>query len=49
MDTPSGALIEEQVLALQRHAGATVASSAASAMGRYADLVTLGAPVEVAS
>jgi pyruvate-formate lyase-activating enzyme len=50
MDTPSGALLEEQIFALQRHTGVT-AFLRRFAMGRYADLVELGAPtpVEVAS
>jgi hypothetical protein len=48
MDTPSGALIEEHVLAMERHAGVS-SFMRRFAMGRYADLVTLAAPLEVAS
>ena len=48
MDTPSGALMEEHVLAMERHTGVT-SFMRRFAMGRYADLVALNAPVEVAS
>jgi hypothetical protein len=48
MDTPSGALIEEHVIAMERHAGVS-SFMRRFAMGRYADLVTLAAPLEVAS
>lgn len=48
MDSPSGTLMEEHVLAIERHAGVT-SFMRRFAMGRFADLATLGAPVEVAS
>jgi pyruvate-formate lyase-activating enzyme len=43
MERPSGALMEEHVVALQRHAGGT-AFIRRFGMPRYADLITLGAP-----
>lgn len=48
MDTPGGAFIEEQVIALERHSGPT-GFLRRFGMPRYADLATLGAPVEVSS
>ena len=48
MDTPSGTLMEEHVLAMERHVDVT-SFLRRFAMGRYADLVALNAPVEVAS
>ena len=48
MDTPSGAIMEENVLAMERHTGVT-SFMRRFARGRYADLVALAAPVEVAS
>jgi pyruvate-formate lyase-activating enzyme len=48
MATPSGALIEEHVLAMERHAGVS-SFMRRFAMGGYAHLVTLAAPLEVAS
>lgn len=48
METPSGKLVEEHVFDLQRHASAT-GFIRRFGMPRYADLVALGAPVEVAS
>jgi hypothetical protein len=48
MQTPAGALMEEHVHAMERHTGVT-SFLRRFAMGRYADLVTLGAPVEVSS
>lgn len=48
MDTPAGAVMEDHVRALERHTGVT-SFMRRFAMGRYADLVALGAPVEVAS
>lgn len=46
MARPSSALVEEHVLALQRHAGAT-GFIRRFGMRRYADLVNLGAPAAV--
>jgi hypothetical protein len=46
MDGPSGALIEEQVLAMERHAGA-VGFIRRFGMREYADLAALGAPSAV--
>jgi hypothetical protein len=43
MDRPAGALMEEHVLGMQRHAGGT-AFIRRFGMRRYADLITLGAP-----
>ncbi len=47
MDTPSAALIEEQVFAMARHAGPT-GFIRRFGMRRYADLVTLGVPAPAA-
>jgi hypothetical protein len=46
MDRPSGALMEEHVVALQRHAGGT-AFIRRFGMPKYADLITLGVPAIV--
>jgi hypothetical protein len=46
MDSPSGTVMEEHVLAMERHTDVT-SFLRRFAMGRYADLVNLAAPVEV--
>ena len=48
MDTPGAAFIQEQVFAMQRHAG-PASFLRRFALPRYADLAMLGAPVEVPS
>ena len=49
MDTPSGALIEEHVFAMQRHAGVTSLHAPVRDGRATPTSSTLGAPVEVAS